>query len=163
MDPQRRIESLIKPPLEDMGYELVRVRLSGSERRTLQIMAERVDGGDMRVEDCASISRALSAIFDVEDPIRGAYTLEVSSPGIDRPLTRTKDFDRFAGHLAKIEMQSLIKGRKRYNGKILGVEDDTVRLATKNGDVELPVDEIVTATLVITDELIAASQDGAVH
>jgi len=89
--------------------------------------------------------------------------LEVSSPGIDRPLTRTKDFDRFAGHLAKIEMQSLIKGRKRYNGKILGVEDDTVRLATKNGDVELPVDEIVTATLVITDELIAASQDGAVH
>ena len=127
------------------------------------LFAERIDGGEMTVEDCASISRALSAIFDVEDPIRGAYTLEVSSPGIDRPLTRAKDFDRFAGHLAKVEMQSVVKGRKRYNGTILGVIDDNVRLATENGDVELPVDEIVTAKLVITDELIAASQSDTVH
>jgi len=163
MDLQRRIEALIEAPLEDMGYELVRVHLSGSERRTLQIMAERVDGGDMTVEDCASISRALSAIFDVEDPIRGAYALEVSSPGIDRPLTRAKDFDRFAGHLAKVEMQRLIEGRKRYNGTILGVEENKVRLATDHGDVELPVGEIVTAKLVLTDELIAAAQGDAVH
>ena len=163
MDLQRRIEALIEAPLDDMGYELVRVHLSGSERRTLQIMAERVDGGDMTVEDCAGISRALSAIFDVDDPIRGAYALEVSSPGIDRPLTRAKDFDRFAGHLAKVEMQRLIEGRKRYNGTILGVAENKVRLATEHGDVELPVGEIVTAKLVLTDELIAASQGGAVH
>ncbi len=161
MDPQRRIEALIEAPLEDMGYELVRVRLSGSERRTLQIMAERADGGDMTVEDCADISRALSAIFDVEEPVRGAYALEVSSPGIDRPLTRAKDFDRFAGHLAKIEMQRVIDGRKRHNGTILGVEENKVRLATEHGDIELPVGEIVTARLVLTDELIAAAQSAA--
>ena len=163
LDPVHRIDSLIEPSLVDMGYELVRVRLSGSEQRTLQIMAERADNGDMTVEDCASISRAVSAILDVEDPIRGAYSLEVSSPGIDRPLTREKDFSRFTGHVARIELRQLIDGRKRYNGRLLGVEADMVRLATDHGDVELPFKEISAAKLVLTDELIAESQGGAKH
>ncbi|MFT6580981.1 MAG: ribosome maturation factor RimP [Alphaproteobacteria bacterium] len=163
LDPARRIDSLIEPSLVDMGYELVRVRLSGSENRILQIMAERADGGDMTVEDCASISRAVSAILDVEDPIRGAYSLEVSSPGIDRPLTREKDFDRYVGHVARIELRQLIDGRKRYNGRLLGVEANMVQLATDHGDVELPFKEIAAAKLVLTDELIAESEDGAKH
>ncbi|MBL4720060.1 MAG: ribosome maturation factor RimP [Alphaproteobacteria bacterium] len=158
-----RIDDLIEPSLGDMGYELVRVQLSGSERRTLQIMAERVDGADMTVEDCASISRAVSAILDVEDPIRGMYTLEVSSPGIDRPLTRKKDFERFAGHRVRVELRRLIDGRKRYNGKIVGVTADMLRLTTDQGEVEVPVMEIVAAKLILTDDLIEASQGGAKH
>src|SRR5690554_5392970 len=108
-----RVGALIEPSLEEMGYELVRVQLTGGPRPGLQIMAERADRAQMSVEDCAAISRAISAILDVEDPIAGAYTLEVSSPGIDRPLTRPEDFDRFQGFEARIECREAVEGRRR--------------------------------------------------
>ena len=153
-----RIDALIAPALEAMGYAVVRVRLSGSKRRTLQVMAERMDGRNMTVDDCTEISRSISAILDVEDPIRGAYTLEVSSPGIDRPLTQLKDFDRFAGHHAKVELTEPIDGRRRFKGRIEGREDGRIRLALTDGVVSLPFEGIANAQLILTDDLIAASQ-----
>ena len=153
-----RIDVLIAPALDAMGYAVVRVRLSGSKRRTLQVMAERMDGRNMTVDDCAEISRSISAILDVEDPIRGAYTLEVSSPGIDRPLTRLEDFDRFAGHQAKVELAEPIDGRRRFRGRIEGRDDGRVRLALADGVVSLPFEGIANAQLILTDDLIAVSQ-----
>jgi ribosome maturation factor RimP len=153
-----RIDALIAPALDAMGYAVVRVRLSGSKRRTLQVMAERMDGRNMTVDDCTEISRSISAILDVEDPIRGAYTLEVSSPGIDRPLTRPEDFDRFAGHQAKVELAEPIDGRRRFRGRIDGHDGGRVRLALTEGVVSLPFEGIVNAQLILTDDLIAASQ-----
>ena len=160
MDVVQKIETLIEPALADMGYELVRVRVTGSQRKTLQIMADRLDGAAMSVDDCADISHATSAILDVEDPITDAYVLEVSSPGIDRPLTKLPHFGRFAGFEAKVEMHHMIDGRKRFSGKLLGVEGDTVRLEYEGTPVDLPFAEIRNAKLVLTDELIAASQAG---
>ena len=153
-----RIDVLIAPALDAMGYAVVRVRLSGLKRRTLQVMAERMDGRNMTVDDCAEISRSISAILDVEDPIRGAYTLEVSSPGIDRPLTRLEDFDRFAGHQAKVELAEPIDGRRRFRGRIEGRDDGRVRLALADGVVSLPFEGIANAQLILTDDLIAVSQ-----
>src|SRR6056297_577352 len=121
----RRMAEIIAPVIEDMGFELVRVRLMGGKTQTLQIMAERPDGG-IEVNDCAEISNAISAVLDVEDPILDAYTLEVSSPGIDRPLTRLKDFEAFEGYEAKLETAELIDGRKRFKGMLAGVEGDEV-------------------------------------
>lgn len=157
MDPIRRVEKMIEPVLADMGFELVRVQMFGTKRPTLQIMAERADGTAMTVDHCAEISHALSALLEVEDPIQGTYSLEVSSPGIDRPLVRAKDYERFAGHVAKVELRSLIDGRRRYQGKIIGFSEDEVRLETENGEVALPIDEIHQAKLVLTDELLAAA------
>lgn len=157
MNPIRRIEEMIEPVLVEMGYELVRVRLTGGTRPVLQIMAERADGAGMTVEDCATISQEVSAMLDVEDPIRGTYTLEVSSPGIDRPLTREKDFARFAGFEAKVELHHARDGQRRFRGRIETVEDGNVRIATKDGDIVLPFDEIQHAKLVLTDELLAAT------
>lgn len=157
MDATLRIEQIIAPSVDAMGYEIVRVQLSGKQRPTLQIMAERTDGGPMTVEDCADISRAVSALLDVEDPFPGAYTLEVSSPGIDRPLTRLKDFDRFAGFEAKAETRVPLDGRKRFRGVLKGVENGRVRLDTPEGPVELPYDQIARAKLVLTDALLAAA------
>ncbi|WP_322097163.1 ribosome maturation factor RimP [Pelagibius sp. Alg239-R121] len=154
-----RVEELIAPMIESMDYDIVRVRLGGDRRIVLQIMAERVDGAAMTVEDCADISRASAAILDVEDPISGAYELEVSSPGLDRPLTRLADFDRFAGFEAKVETSMLRDGRRRFSGRLLGVDGENVKLTVDGEEVVLPFDDIAKAKLVLTDELIAAHQE----
>ncbi len=158
MDVVDQIGSLIGPALADMGFELVRVRVTGSQRKTLQIMADRLDGSAMSVDDCADISHATSAILDVEDPITDAYVLEVSSPGIDRPLTKLSHFERYVGFDAKVEMQHMIDGRKRFSGRLVGVEEDTVRLVHDGAQVALSFSEIRNAKLILTDELIAAAQ-----
>lgn len=157
MDPIRRVEKMVEPALADMGYELVRVRLSGTTRPTLQIMADRADGSGMTIEDCAEISHVLSAMLDVEDPIDGAYSLEVSSPGIDRPLTRPKDFERFAGFEAKVELAHPFEGQRRFRGRIEAFEKGNVRLATTQGEIVLPLDDIQHAKLLLTDELLNAA------
>ena len=150
----RRMAAIVGPVIQDMGYELVRVRLMGGKSKTLQIMADRPEGG-IEVEDCAKISTAVSAVLDVEDPLDDAYTLEVSSPGIDRPLTRMKDFDAWAGYEAKIETTELIDGRRRFRGVLAGTEDDEVLLEIEEGTIGLKFDWLSDAKLVLTDELIA--------
>lgn len=162
MTVEQRIRSLIEPAIEDMGYLVVRVRYTGSKRPTLQIMADRKDEAPITVDDCADISRAVSAILDVEDPIPDAYSLEISSPGIDRPLVRPRDFERFAGFEAKVELARAIDGRKRYRGEIVGLQEGDVilDLEDEGGRVALPFAQIGTAKLVLTDALIdwAAAQ-----
>jgi ribosome maturation factor RimP len=153
-----KIEAMIAPSLDAMGYRVVRVAVTGGRRATLQIMAERRDDQAMTVEDCAEISRTVSALLDVADPIAGAYTLEVSSPGIDRPLVRREDFARFAGFEAKIELTQPQDGRRRFRGKLLGVEGDAVRLLVDDAPVALPLAAVARAKLVLTDALLAASR-----
>ena len=141
-----------------MGYELVRVHYgSGSGRPTLQIMAERIDRQPMTVDDCAEISRNLSAILDVEDPLQDAYLLEVSSPGIDRPLVRPQDYERFAGFEARVELTRPIEGRRRFRGRIGELSDGSVRIIEPAGEYRLPLEQIDKAKLVMTDELLAAT------
>ena len=149
----RRLAEIITPVIEDLGYELVRVRLMSGKESTLQIMADKPDGGS-EVDDCAAISTAVSAPLDVEDPILDAYTLEVSSPGIDRPLTRLKDFDMFEGYDAKLETDELIDGRRRFKGILAGVEDDEVLINVAEGTIGLKFEWLSDAKLVLTDELI---------
>ena len=161
MDLAARIEQLIEPTATDLGLEIVRVRMMGSKTPTLQIMAERPDG-TMDVEACAKFSRAISALLDVEDPIDSEYTLEVSSPGIDRPLTRLKDFGTWTGHEAKIELARTVDGRKRFRGKLLPLDEENIgiELADAPGgplEVRIPFDAIGDAKLVLTDELLAAA------
>lgn len=154
---EARIAALIAPSLEDMGYEIVRVALLGRERRTLQIMADRADGALISIEDCERISHTVSAILDVEDPMSGAWTLEVSSAGIDRPLCRVKDWNRFSGHKARVEMDVPLNGRKRFSGVVLGADDKVARMVLDDGvEVVLPLSEIRSARLVLTDALIEA-------
>ena len=155
---QSTLETIIAPTVEALGYELVRVIVSGRHRPTLQVMAERRDGAAMTVEDCEAISRALSAKLDVEDPISDAYTLEVSSPGIDRPLVRARDFARYLGHVARLESRVAVDGQRCFTGKLLAADDSRVRVATERGEVEIPLAEIARAKLVLTDELIAATR-----
>ena len=157
MDATDRIQQIIAPSVEAMGYDIVRVQVSGTQRPTLQVMAERKDNAAMTVEDCADISRAVSTLLDVEDPISSAYTLEVSSPGINRPLTRLKDFERFAGFEARIETRFPLDGRKRFRGVLKGVEDGAVRIETDTGPANIPFDTIQRAKLILTDALIAAT------
>ena len=149
----RGISEIFTPVIEDMGFELVRVRYMGGKSATVQVMAERAGGG-IEVDECAEISTALSAVLDVEDPIEDAYTLEVSSPGIDRPLTRLKDFDTFEGYDAKLETAELIGGRKRFKGILAGVEDDEVLINVDEGTIGLKFEWLSDAKLVLTDELI---------
>jgi ribosome maturation factor RimP len=149
----RRMAEILTPVIEDMGYELVRVRLMGGKSATLQVMADRPEGG-IEVEDCADISTAVSAVLDVEDPITDTYTLEVSSPGIDRPLTRLKDFATFEGYEAKLETSELIDGRKRFKGVLAGVEGSEVLINIDAGTVGLRFDWLSDAKLVLTDDLI---------
>jgi ribosome maturation factor RimP len=154
-----RIEGLLGPALEALGYGIVRIQFTSGRRATLQIMAERLDGAAMAVEDCATISRASSALLDVEDPIPGAYDLEVSSPGIDRPLTRRADFERFAGFEAKLETDRLLDGRKRFRGRIVGVDEaGLIRVRDGEAEYEVPFDAVTKAKLVLTDDLIAQGQ-----
>lgn len=153
-----RIALAVEPSLEAMGYRLVRIVITSGRRPTLQLMAERLDDGPMTVEDCAQISHSVSAILDVADPIAGAYMLEISSPGIDRPLVRPEDYDRFSGFEARIELARPVDGRKRFRGKLLGTSDGGVRLATETGEIRLPLADVARAKLVLTDELIAAAR-----
>jgi ribosome maturation factor RimP len=157
-----RIAEIIGPSLEASGYELVRVQLSGGQRPTLQIMADRSDETPIGVDECAEISRLISALLDVEDPIRGAYTLEVSSPGIDRPLTRPKDFDRYSGFEARIETRMPLEGRRRFRGRLGGLEGETVHITTEDGEAAIPLEMIDRAKLILTDELLAAATRGQI-
>jgi ribosome maturation factor RimP len=153
-----RLEGLILPTLEAMGYALVRLLVSGKHAPLVQVMAERRDGQPMNVDACAEISRALSALLDVEDPVPGAYTLEVSSPGMDRPLVKAADFERFKGRVAKIETRRPQDGgRKRFQGRLAGMSEGGVRLDTPEGPVTIAVDEIARAKLVIDDALLKES------
>jgi ribosome maturation factor RimP len=157
-----RVAAVAAPVLQGMGYRLVRIKVSGEAGCTVQIMAERPDGS-IQIEDCEAISRALSPVLDVADPIERAYRLEISSPGIDRPLVRRSDFERYAGHLVKIEMAVAHQGRKRFRGKLGNVEGDAVHLhrddirADEDAEVLLVMEDIADARLVLTDELVAES------
>ncbi|HUA78512.1 MAG TPA: ribosome maturation factor RimP [Acetobacteraceae bacterium] len=156
--PEDRLAELVSPTLEAMGYELVRVVTTGGTRPTVQIMAERADGQAMAIEDCEAISRALGAVLDVADPLPGAWALEVSSPGIDRPLTRIKDWNRFAGHLARVELAEPVQGRRRMNGIVLGADDTAARLRLEDGtEAVLALGAIRRARLVLTEALIKAT------
>jgi len=152
----RRLAEIVAPTVEGMGFELVRLRLMGGRKKTLQVMAERPDGR-MEIEDCAELSRALSAALDVDDPLSDAYDLEVSSPGIDRPLTRLKDFDRWEGYDAKLETAELIEGRKRFRGVLAGIEGSEVLIEIDEGTIGLEFDWLADAKLVLTDELVEES------
>jgi ribosome maturation factor RimP len=157
-----RVAEIIAPSLEAMGYDLVRIRYTGGGRPTLQVMAERRADGGMDIEDCEEVSRTVSALLDVEDPIDGAYQLEVSSPGVDRPLTRPRDFERFAGFDAKIELARPIDGRKRFKGVLTGFEDGRVLMelagvAAGEEKFSAPLSDVAEAKLVLTDRLIEAS------
>jgi ribosome maturation factor RimP len=157
-----RVAAIIEPVLNSAGFKLVRVRLSGMNGLTLQIMAERADG-TMTVEDCEDVSRMISPLLDVEDPIDRAYHLEVSSPGIDRPLVRLSDFAKWRGHVAKIETSVMVDGRKRFRGTITGLTQNAVTVEAdkaKHGEsmvAEIPLDTIADARLILTDDLIRAA------
>lgn len=155
MDVEAKIAQVIEPSLEALGYDLVRVQMKGQARRTLQVMTERKDRRGMTVDDCAEISRNISAILDVEDPVRGAYDLEVSSPGIDRPLVRKEDYSRFAGHVARVETATLVDGRKKFHGRLEGLNGEAVVVECDGAEVRIPFGDIARAKLVMTDELIA--------
>ena len=155
----RRLATILKPMIEGMGFELVRLRLMGGKKPVLQIMAERPDGM-MEVDDCADLSHAVSALLDVEDPIAGEYTLEVSSPGIDRPLTRLADFDRWEGYEAKLETAEPIEGRRRFKGLLAGTDGSEVLIEVDEGTIGLEFDWLADAKLVLTDELMEASLKG---
>lgn len=149
----RRLAEIITPVIEDMGFELVRVRLMSGKNTTLQIMADKSEGG-IEVDDLALINQAIGTVLDVEDPILDEYTLEVSSPGIDRPLTRLKDFDMFEGYEAKIETDELIDGRRRFKGELAGIDGNEVLINVEEGTIGLNFDWLSDAKLVLTDELI---------
>lgn len=152
------ISQLIEPSLAAMGYRLVRVVITSGRRPTLQVMAERIDDPPITVDDCAIISQSVSALLDVADPISSGYTLEISSPGLDRPLVRPEDYNRFSGYEVRIELGAPVEGRKRFRGRLLGTEDGQARLATEAGELRLPLAAIVKAKLVITEDLLAQSR-----
>ncbi len=155
---ESKVAGLIDPTLTGLGYELVRVLVLGRERPTVQIMADRADGSQISVEDCERITHAVSAVLDVDDPLPGAWTLEVSSAGIDRPLTRVKDWVRFAGHQARAEMTMPVEGRRRFTGIILGADEAHARMRLDDGEeVLLPLADLRRAKLLLTDALIAAT------
>jgi ribosome maturation factor RimP len=156
------LEPILEPAIEAAGYRLVRLRLMGGKTKTLQIMAERPDG-TMNVEDCAKLSHALLDFLEAEDPLEGDYELEVSSPGIDRPLTRLLDFSRYAGHEAKLELMAPLDGRKRFRGKILGLDGNEVVVEAQGSRLKFPFKGIAEAKLVLTDQLIAEDLKARKH
>jgi ribosome maturation factor RimP len=158
VDRIHQVTELIEPTLHDMGFELVRVLMSGGQRPTLQVMVERSDRGPVTLDQCAEVSHAISALLDVADPLPGAYRLEVTSPGLDRPLVRRADYERFAGFEARLETELPLEGRRRFRGRLLGIADDQVRLALPEGETSIPFDAIKKAKLVLTDQLLAAAQ-----
>jgi len=156
-----RIAAVVAPVLIDLGFRLVRVRISGQDGCTVQIMAERPDGS-MAIEECEAVSRALSPVLDVADPIDRAYRLEISSPGLDRPLVRRSDFERHIGRVVKVELAIALDGRRRYRGNLVGIDDLGAQIGVEDrpegaADVRLPFDDITDAKLVLTDDLIAAA------
>ena len=161
METDTRIGNMLRPTLNVMGYEIVRVKISGLRQKTIQVMAERKDGNGMTVDDCTDISRQISAILDVEDPIRDTYDLEVSSPGIDRPLVRPIDFERYSGFDAKVEMVNMVEGRKRFKGQLLGIEQKLVKISVKDEIYELPFEDIRHAKLLLTEKLLEAASQTA--
>ena len=150
---EKKISAIISPTIETLGYELVRIRLVPGETSTLQIMADR-KSGEIDVEDCSIISRDISVLLDVEDPINDAYILEVSSPGIDRPLTRLKDFSNWQGYEVKLETYELLNGQRRFKGEIYNIEKDNITLANNGKFIELSFELISEAKLILTDNLI---------
>lgn len=156
-DASVQIRELIESTVEALGFELVRVTYGGGRKPTLQIMAERPDG-TMGVEDCATLSREVSLILDVEDPLPGEYLLEVSSPGVDRPLTRKKDFERWVGFETKVELENQIDGRRRFKGRMTSFDGNDIVLDTDEGTVVLPYTDVAKAKLILTDELLDAVQ-----
>ena len=156
MELNGRIADLIRPSVEALGFEIVRVQVIGRQRIRVQVMIERLDQSPMTVDDCARVSRAVSALLDVEDPVPGAYTLEVSSPGIDRPLVRLNDFARFAGHAARIELSRLVDGRRRYQGRLIGIEGDRVCIEADGTEVRVAFADIARAKLLLSDALPAS-------
>jgi ribosome maturation factor RimP len=152
---EERVIALIEPTAGNLGYRIVRVRVSGNHRKRLQIMAERLSDGHMGIDDCSRLSRALSPVFDLEDPVPGGeYDLEISSPGIDRPLMRIEDFERFQGHDAKLETAVMQNGQRRFKGRIERVEGDVIVLMTDQGEAKVPFAALSDARLVLTDKLI---------
>ena len=164
MDQVKAVEDIIAPTLRAGGYSLVRVRLSGSRRQTLQVMAERSDGAAMTVDDCANISGAVSPILEVEGAIGGAYDLEISSPGIDRPLVKPEDFNRYSGSEAQIETKILLHGRRKFRGRLVGASNSAVSvdLVDTVGVLQIPFVEIIDAKLMLTEDLlrVARKRDG---
>lgn len=161
-DMDRRVYDLISPIAEDMGYNIVRIRVMSGKRPKIQIMSERQSDGQMNVDDCAKLSQAVATTLDVDDPIRDAYVLEVSSPGLDRPLTSLKDFDTYEGFSAKLELDRFVEGRKRFRGVLAGIDGESIDIDL-DGETEtaqIPFEWISDAKLLITDELIKAGQAG---
>lgn len=160
MDLCQKIQEMIEPSLTHLGYEIVRVLLQGGDVKTVQIMVERADRKDMTLDDCEKVSRTVSALLDVDDPFSGRYMLEISSPGIDRPLIKAMDYVRFAGFEAKVETLVPLNGRRRFKGKILGLTDDekSVRLDAEEGQVSIELENISKAKLILTDELLKHHQ-----
>ena len=151
---EEKLIALLEPAAGDLGFALVRVRLSGLKRKRLQIMAERVADGGMGIGDCQKLSRAISPVLEANDPIKGEYDLEISSPGIDRPLVRLEDFARFAGHEAKVELGIGIEGQRKFRGIIAGVEGDDIRLTHEHGEAHFKFASVANARLILTDRLI---------
>ena len=149
------LEDMLEPVVDGMGYELVRVLTIGAKNPTLQVMIDRKDGKEVTVDDCAAVSRRLSDVLDEKDPIESQYSLEVSSPGIDRPLTKPEHFARFSGYEAKIETSTVIEGRKRFKGRISGIDDKNNIVFEMDGtEYVIPFDEVAKAKILITDELL---------
>jgi ribosome maturation factor RimP len=151
---EEKLIALLEPAAADLGYALVRVRLSGLKRKRLQIMAERIADGGMGIDDCTRLSRGLSPVLEAHDPVKGEYDLEISSPGIDRPLVRLEDFARFVGHEAKVELALAIEGQRKFRGDIVGVEGGDVRLKHEHGEARFPFAHVANARLMLTDRLI---------
>ena len=158
---EKKIAELIKPLLQTLGFGLVRVRFTGSQDKTIQIMAERNNEEIMTVDDCALISGEVSKILEVDNVLPDAYNLEISSPGIDRPLVDITDFDRYAGFNAKIEMKTLIGGRKRFKGNLLGLEENNVKISLEDGIIKLPYKDIMNAKLLLAEDLFKVAKKGA--
>jgi len=159
-DMDARVLAIAEPIAADLGLRVVRIRVMGGKRSTVQIMAERLTDGQMGVDDCANLSRAMATELEVEDPIKDAYVLEVSSPGVDRPLTDIEDFKTYSGFLARVELDRFVEGRKRFRGILAGYEGDNIEIDLDGEEdrAEIPFAWISEAKLLITDELIAAGQ-----
>ena len=155
MQNKHHLQDMLEPIISELGYETVRIITIGQANPTLQIMIDRLDGKDIVVEDCAKVSRKVSEVLDEKDPIKDQYNLEVSSPGLDRPLTKPEHFARFAGYEAKVETDELIGNRKRFKGKIISIDgENTIRFEMDGTEYAIPFDAVSKAKIVITDELL---------
>ncbi len=157
---EKQIHDLIETAMEDLGFEIVRVMIMGDRNKVLQIMLDRRDETTITIDDCSKASREVSAILDVEEPLDGAYHLEVSSPGIDRPLTRLKDFKRFAGHKAKIELKTKIDDRRRFSGDLKGIDGDKILIDVEGESLQIAFDDILKSKLIMSDTLLNAVSKG---